>query len=46
MRCKCCDSQNQVEFWKDDWYCYKCRTAIRNTIKDDLLIYQKWSDEE
>jgi len=46
MRCKCCDSQNQVQFWKDEWYCYKCRTAIRATIKDDKLIYDKWRDED
>lgn len=27
MRCKCCDKMN-ARFWKGDYYCLECRTAI------------------
>lgn len=46
MRCKCCDSSNNVQFWKDDWYCYPCRRAIRSAIKDDKIIFGGEEDND
>lgn len=36
MRCKACDSMEDVRRWKGDYYCKECRIAIRAEIVRDF----------
>ena len=33
MRCKCCDSP-KTRYWKDDFYCAKCRKEIGKVLRE------------
>lgn len=46
MRCKCCDTPKNTQLWGDDWYCASCRGVIKETIREDRMIYSKdFTDE-
>ena len=38
MRCKCCDS-SKTKYIYDDWYCYECADVIRETMREDTMVY-------
>lgn len=40
MRCKCCNTQHNVSFVLDDWYCGECAGVIKETIIEDRSIHE------
>jgi len=39
MRCKACDNRRGVRYWKEDFYCQKCRLVILETIDSDRMVH-------
>lgn len=39
MRCRCCNTKNNVKATLGDYYCPLCSKSISETISDDQVVY-------